>query len=140
MKKILVVTLATFMLLNITGCKKEEQKNNGDQNSSIIDDSGEKKNNSEELNKEKTFGDYKVADISLITDKEQNVFMATIENISSNPTSEKLMYITFLDNNNSEIYKMAVFVKALQPKESIDIKGNISIDVINSYNFKLTDK
>lgn len=138
MKKILVISLAMVMFLNVTGCKKDKQKNNDNQNSSVVEDGG-KKNNSEELNKEKTFGNYKVSDIGLVRDNEQDVFVAIIQNISNEVTQEGLKYIVFLNNDGSEIYKMGVFVKALQPNESIEIKGNISVNVIDAYNFKLID-
>lgn len=138
MKRILVISLAMVMFLNVTGCKKGKQKNNDNQNPSVVEDGG-KKNNSEELNKEKTFGNYKVSDIGLVRDNEQDVFVAIIQNISNDVTQEGLKYIAFLNNDGTEIYKMAVFVKALQPNESIEIKGNINVNVIDAYNFKLID-
>ena len=62
---------------------------------------------------------------------------ATIENISSKTTESGIYNIIFTDKSGKEITKVAVYINALSPKETIEIKSSINIDVISSYDFKL---
>lgn len=59
MKKVLVIILATSTIFVLTSCGKNNKEN--DQKYTKEDETGEKVNTSEDLNKEKTFGDYKVS-------------------------------------------------------------------------------
>ena len=63
MKKVLGIILATSTIFVLTSCGKNNKEN--DQKYTKEDETGEKVNTSEDLNKEKTFGDYKVSSISL---------------------------------------------------------------------------
>lgn len=70
MKKVLGIILATSTIFVLTSCGKNNKEN--DQKYTKEDETGEKVNTSEDLNKEKTFGDYKLSSISLKTDTQFN--------------------------------------------------------------------
>lgn len=134
MKKVLVTLIALTLSITLTGCgsKKEPVKPEVSTN-----ETGDKINNSENLNKDKTFGNYKVTEISLKTEEGVNTLKATIENISETDTEQGLYNIVFTDSTGKEITKIAVFLKALKPNEKIEIKSTINLNVIESYDFKL---
>ena len=114
-------------------------KNNkeNDQKYTKEDETGEKVNTSEDLNKEKTFGDYKVSSISLKTEAGANTLIATIENVSSKTTEEGVYNLIFTDKSGQEKGKITVFIKSMTPNETVEIRSTINLDVIDSYNFKL---
>lgn len=136
MKKIvnvsLILLIGVFLLTGCGNAKKDNKDNNV-----VTDESGEKVNNSEELNKDKTFNDFKISGISLKTENGSNMLTATIENTSSKTTEAGVYNIVFTDKTGKEITKVAVYLKALSPNESLEIKSSINIDVISSYDFKL---
>lgn len=135
MKKIVNVSLILLMgVFLLTGCGNE--KTDKDKNV-VTDESGEKVNNGEQLNKDKKFYDFKVSDINLKTENGSNILRATIENVSSKTTQEGVYNIIFTDKAGKEITKVGVYIKALSPNESVEIKSSINIDVISSYDFKL---
>lgn len=136
MKKIVNVSLILLIgVFLLTGCGNAKKDNKG--NNVVTDESGEKVNNSEELNKDKTFNDFKISGISLKTENGSNMLTATIENTSSKTTEAGVYNIVFTDKTGKEITKVAVYLKALSPNESLEIKSSINIDVISSYDFKL---
>lgn len=135
MKKILTLIMVSIICISLTGCGNAKTDNK-DKNVTT-DESGEKINNSEELNKDKTYNDFKISGISLKTENGSNMLTATIENISSKTTESGIYNIIFTDKSGKEITKVAVYINALSPKETIEIKSSINIDVISSYDFKL---
>lgn len=135
MKKVLGIILATSIIFVLTSCGKNNKEN--DQKYTKEDETGEKVNTSEDLNKEKTFGDYKVSSISLKTESGANTLTATIENVSSKTTEEGVYNLVFTDKSGQEKGKITVFIKSMTPNETVEIRSTINLDVIDSYNFKL---
>lgn len=131
MKKILTIMIIAISCILLVGCTTTEKDN------VTTDEDGEKVNTSEELNKDKTFNDFKISGISLKTENGSNILTATIENISSKTTEEGVYNIVFIDKNGKESNKVAVFIKALSPNETIEVKSSINLDVISSYDLKL---
>ena len=80
MKKILTMIIAMSLTLTLTGCGTKEETKTPEIST---DETGEKVNNSEDLNQDKTFGNYKITEITLKTEDGVNTLRATIENISS---------------------------------------------------------
>lgn len=135
MKKIIRLIMIFSICLTITGCgesKKDEKKNNVE-----IEENGEKVNNSEQLNKDKTFNEYKVSGINLKTENGSNILTATIENVSGANTQAGVYNIVFVDKSGKEKSKVAIFINSLVPNETIEIKSSINLDVIDSYDLKL---
>lgn len=135
MKKVLGIILATSIIFVLTSCGKNNKEN--DQKYTKEDETGEKVNTSEDLNKEKTFGYYKVSSISLKTEAGANTLTATIENVSSKTTEEGVYNLVFTDKSGQEKGKITVFIKSMTPNETVEIRSTINLDVIDSYNFKL---
>lgn len=135
MKKVLGIILATSTIFVLTSCGKNNKEN--DQKYTKEDETGEKVNTSEDLNKEKTFGDYKVSSIYLKTEAGANTLTATIENVSSKTTEEGVYNLIFTDKSGQEKGKVTVFIKSMTPNETVEIRSTINLDVIDSYNFKL---
>lgn len=135
MKKVLGIILATSTIFVLTSCGKNNKEN--DQKYTKEDETGEKVNTSEDLNKEKTFGDYKVSSISLKTETGANTLTATIENVSSKTTEEGVYNLIFTDKSGQEKGKITVFIKSMTPNETVEIRSTINLDVIDSYSFKL---
>ena len=135
MKKVLGIILATSTIFVLTSCGKNNKEN--DQKYTKEDETGEKVNTSEDLNKEKTFGDYKVSSISLKTEAVATTLTATIENVSSKTTEEGVYNLIFTDKSGQEKGKITVFIKSMTPNETVEIRSTINLDVIDSYNFKL---
>lgn len=135
MKKVLGIILATSTIFVLTSCGKNNKENA--QKYTKEDETGEKVNTSEDLNKEKTFGDYKLSSISLKTEAGANTLTATIENVSSKTTEEGVYNLIFTDKSGQEKGKVTVFIKSMTPNETVEIRSTINLDVIDSYNFKL---
>ena len=137
-KKVFWIIVLLIIILTI-GLSIYILKNNkeNDQKYTKEDETGEKVNTSEDLNKEKTFGDYKVSSISLKTEAGANTLTATIENVSSKTTEEGVYNLVFTDKSGQEKGKITVFIKSMTPNETVEIRSTINLDVIDSYNFKL---
>lgn len=135
MKKIFVIGISLVLLVIMTGCGNKKNIDQNNQNNEVVD----KENTNKEFNEDKNFGDYKIYNIKMHNNGEINIFTATLQNISENLTPEKLAHIVFMNDKNEEMYKMTIFIKALEPGQSIDINSNISVDVIDSNNFTLTE-
>ncbi|MCM1370363.1 MAG: hypothetical protein NC181_00520 [Clostridium sp.] len=135
MKKLIVLMMIPAICLTMTGCGCDNKEKN--ETNTQTEENGEKVNNSEELNKDKTFNGYKISGISLKTENGSNILTATIENVSGSNTEAGVYNIVFVDKSGKEISKIALFINALKPNETVEIKSSINLDVIDSYDLKL---
>lgn len=141
---VIVIVLLAVILIFVLGNKEDKNKNN---NTSVVDDIGEnvkldekgdKVNISDKLNAEKSFESYKVGNILLKTENGQTSFTADITNTSSSSQPATLIYITFVDENGTDLSKMGVYIRAMNPGEKISTKATTSRDLTNAYDFKVS--
>lgn len=116
MKKIIMIIIS---LLLITGCSANEQKNN---NSKV--------NNNENITKEQTIGDFKISNVSLISENGSSTLKITITNTTDHNVNINDFKVTFKSKSGSVITILNGFsIEDVEPNLGLDISLDSDIDL-----------
>lgn len=133
---LILVIVAVVLIVN----KNKKPQNQPENPTTVQEEGGSKTNISEELKKEKTFFGYQVSNTVLKEAEGEATFITTLKNTTENTIGNESIYIIFKSKTGEELYKMEVYVPAIEPGKTLDLNSTIAQNVIDAYDIEIAKK
>lgn len=133
---LIAVIIIIIAILNINKNKSDYEQIYKTENTQITD-VGEKINTSNKLKEARESNGLYIDKIQLKNISNKTTFTANITNKTTTITKGQLYDIVFLDKEGKQIETMGLYIRAIEPNQTISVEASMEKDVTECYNFNL---
>ena len=146
---VLIIAVLAAVIIIANGRKNnngvnvgEQSDNTQEQNTSYVEEiqTGVKINKSSKLNEAKQVDGLSISNIQLTTKDGMSTLLADVTNKTKSKSNLKMVEITLLDENNTELVTVKGIINELKPEESTVLNISMTSDYVNAYDFSVKVK
>lgn len=132
---IIVALVLTPIIINI---EESRPKKVDVEDYAVTYEDGVKINTSKELKKTKHLDNLEITNIVLSYKNGTSTLLADVINKGNNISPNLMVKVEFLDKEENVIMEIKQEFINLNPEESLELNVNVSADITNAYNFRIT--
>ena len=143
---VLLIVILVIIVIGVSnrktnlGGEKIDQSNNTQEQYVEEIQKGVKINKSNKLNEAKQVDGLSISNIQLTTKDGMSTLLADVTNKTNTKSNLKMVEITLVDQNNTELVRVKGVINELKPEESTVLNISMTSDFVNAYDFTVKVK
>jgi len=133
---VITIFIIVIAIINTNNNKENYYQVDKTENTKINDE-GKKINTSNKLKESRESNGLYIDKIQLINVLNKTTFTANITNKTTLTSEGKLYDIVFVDKDGKQVESMGIYIRELEPNQTISVESSIEKDVTECYNFNL---